>query len=303
MLEFERETVKITSREPGVTLDTWYYKPFVAPPYPLVVAGHGMTVIKEAGLATFGEHWASKAGFASLIFDYRGFGDSDGVPRNVVDLEEQFQDYRSVIEWARQRPELFRLDKIVVMGSALSGLSVLRLVTEDSALAGGMAHSPMLDGYATLTSLEFNPRLVLMAMIDKVKAILGLSPLFIKAVGRPGEFAMLNTKSALPGFEAMFAQGRVPFSDAPNLIAPRVSFQIMSARPNLQLKEAKSHVLIVASQDDDLIPTKIAREVAASAPNVVTLIETPGGHFDIMSGGRGFEKNINAHIDFLRGLL
>lgn len=105
-----------------------------------------MTVIKDAGLAAFGERWASEAAFASLIFDYRFFGDSDGHPRNLVSLDKQLQDYRSVIAWARQRPEIFKNDRIVVMASALSGITVSQLAIEDAALAGMMAHCPMLDG-------------------------------------------------------------------------------------------------------------------------------------------------------------
>lgn len=179
---------------------------------------HSMTVVKEAGLATFGQRWATEAGYASLIFDYRGFGDSDGEPRNLVSLHKQLEDYRSVVQWARQRPELFLNNKIVVMGSALSGLAVANLVLEDSGLAGGMAHSPMLDGklsafyrraannfalsqgYATLNSLEFNPRLIFWALVDTIKSKLGLSPVFVRAVAPPGEFALLNTPSSHQGW-------------------------------------------------------------------------------------------------------
>ena len=105
-----------------------------------------MTLVKQAGLDVFGTRWANDAGYASLILDYRGFGESDGLPRNMVVLKKQLEDYRSVIEWARARPELFQADKIVVMGSALSGLLVSDLVIHDPNLLGGMAHAPMLDG-------------------------------------------------------------------------------------------------------------------------------------------------------------
>lgn len=105
-----------------------------------------MTVIKEAGLGVFGEIWAKEAGFASLIFDYRFFGKSDGYPRNLVVYSKQLEDYKSVLQWARQRPEEFINDKIVVMGSASSAINVANLALSDSGLAGAMAHSPMLDG-------------------------------------------------------------------------------------------------------------------------------------------------------------
>lgn len=174
-------------------------------------------MIKEAGLAAFGERWASDAGYASLIFDYRCFGESDGQPRNLLSLKKQLEDYKAVIDWARQQPELFLNRNFVVMGSALSGLSVAQLALEDPGLAGAMAHSPMLDGkiysatllkllktcflegYATSMSMKFNPRLVFWALIDSVLAKIGLSPLFIKAVGRPDEFAFLATPSSYPG--------------------------------------------------------------------------------------------------------
>lgn len=101
---------------------------------------------KSRWSCTFRRRWATDAGYASLIFDYRGFGDSGGEPRSLVSLEKQYEDYLAVINWARTKSEMFHSDKIVVMGSATSGLSVARLVVEESGLAGGMGHSPLLDG-------------------------------------------------------------------------------------------------------------------------------------------------------------
>lgn len=57
-------------------------------------------------------------------------------------------------------------------------------------------------GYATLTSLPFNARLMFWATIDMIRGKLGLSPIFIKAIGHPGEFAFLNTPSSYPGMSA-----------------------------------------------------------------------------------------------------
>lgn len=50
----------------------------------------------------------------------------------------------------------------------------------------------------------FNPRLLFWATIDQVKGMLGMAPLFIRAVGRPNEFALLNSPSALPGIIVLF---------------------------------------------------------------------------------------------------
>ncbi|KAJ6465893.1 alpha/beta-hydrolase [Mycena vitilis] len=303
MSDFTKETLKIASIENGVALDVWLFKPSGTGPFPLVIAGHGMTVIKDAGLAAFGKRWAVDAQYASLILDYRGFGASDGKPRNFVSLVKQREDYQAVITWARQRPELFLNNNIVLMGSALSGLVVSQLALDDPGLAGVMAHSPTLDGHDTLMAAGFNPRLIFWAIVDKIKSKLGLAPVFVRAVGRPGQLALLTSPSTYPGFTTMFAQGSTPFADAPNLINAGAVFEVMSARPGRQLNNARCPVLIVCAKEDDIIPIEIATRIAQEAKDKVTFVEASGGHFDIMEGGKGFAINISAQIEFLKSLL
>ncbi|KAJ7236914.1 hypothetical protein C8J57DRAFT_128905 [Mycena rebaudengoi] len=101
----------------------------------------------------------------------------------------------------------------------------------------------------------------------------------------------------------MFAQGETPFSLTPNLINPRVVFEIMSARPGRSLSNARCPLLVVTAQNDDIFPTRIADEIAEMAADKLTRVEAPGGHYDIMEGAEGFDVNISAQINFLRGLL
>ncbi|KAJ3729809.1 alpha/beta-hydrolase [Lentinula raphanica] len=280
---FSRETVKIPSISKGVFLDVWFYKPKGTGPFPVVIAGHGLTAVKEAGLDIF---------------------ESGGEPRNLVVYSEQLEDYKSVLQWARQQTHILKSDKIVVMGSATSGITVANLALNDEKLAGAMTHSPVLNGYDTLTSLPFNPRLMFWATIDMIRGKLGLSPIFVKAIGLPGEFAFLNTPSSYPGFVSMFAQGSTPFSCAPNTLTPRLAYELMSsdACPALKLKNLQCKMLIVAARDDDCIPIKIGRNAAAMAPDKITYVELSCGHYDVMHGGLGFDANINAQITFLKNL-
>lgn len=133
--------------------------------------------------------------------------------------------------------------------------------------------------------MPFNPRLFFWVLVDAIKGKLGLSPVFIQAIGRPGEFSFIRTPSAYPGapfrllvqiissadllqgFVAMFAQGRTPFTEAPNLINPRVCLDIMNARPGTLLRKAHAPFLVVVSQEDDMLPVSIGRSVAAGAPD------------------------------------
>jgi acetyl esterase/lipase len=102
-------------------------------------------------MQAFAEHWATDAGCASVLFDYRGFGRSDGAPRNVVSLAAQHEDFCAVLRWVREQPDSFQLDRIVVMGCGAAGLAVARLAAEDERLAGAMMHAPLLDGAASGT--------------------------------------------------------------------------------------------------------------------------------------------------------
>ncbi|KAI0064307.1 alpha/beta-hydrolase [Artomyces pyxidatus] len=298
-----RETVRIQSIETDVFLDVWLYKPSGDGPFPVVVAGPGMTVTKDAGFQGLGKRWAEDAGFASLMLDFRRLGASGGAPRNLLSVHTHLEDYRSVIEWARARPELFRADKIVVFGSAMSALQMAELVVHDGALAGGMAQCPLLDGYATLSSYTPNPRLLFWAGVDYLRGKLGLSPVYVRAVGKPSEFAFLNAPSTYPGFVHMFSHSDTPFDRAPNVLAPRLSFEVMGTRPGLELKHAKCPVLLVQGKEDDLIPFSITSNLAAQAGDHVKLVVSPGGHFDVVEGGKGYEVNLQAQLEFLRALM
>ncbi|EIM79594.1 alpha/beta-hydrolase [Stereum hirsutum FP-91666 SS1] len=295
--------VNVPSRTPGTYLDVACWKPNIPGPFPVIIAGHGMTLTKDAGLKAFAQRWATNAGFASLLMDYRGFGSSGGEPRNLVSLKNQTEDFLSVVEWVKANSDQFRVDKIVVMGSAMSGLNVAELVVRCKDLAGGMAHCPLLDGYATLMSLDPNPRLLFWAAVDCAKSWLGLAPLYVPAVGKPGEFAFINSPTSYTGFTKMYEKGDRPFSEMPNVLAARLAFEVFSARPGLMLKNAKSPMLIVMAEEDDMIPVAITRDVVAKSCGKVEFVAAPGGHYDVMEGGKGFETNISAQVDFLRRLL
>lgn len=103
----------------------------------------------------------------------------------------------------------------------------------------------------------------------------------------------------------MFAQGATPFSKAPNLIAPRIAFDLMATRPGLELKNATCPMLVVMAEDDETQPRSITQSIVDGAegskcysilpctgrlPMIVTteveVVMAPGGHFDMMKGGK-----------------
>lgn len=303
---FNRQIAKIPSVESNTFLDVWLYTPPGHGPFPVVVAGHGFSLCKEAGLAVFGERWASEAGWASLILDYRGFGDSDG-ERNLVIMKNQVQDYLSVISWARSSDNQTRFlqDKIVVMGSAMSGIAVADIITRDDVegIAGGMAHCPLLDAKAVVQSTTPNLRLLFWVTIDWVGSKLGFPPVFVPAIGKPGEFSFLNAPSCVPGFKAMYSKASKTFEQTPNVTCARLVFEMFTTRPGLRLKNLKCPMLVVMPEEDDMIAPEITRNIVGKAVRKIELVTASGGHFDVMEGGKGYETNINAQTAFLKKLM
>lgn len=104
----------------GARLRGWLYLPEGGKGRsPVVVMAHGFSGVKEMYLDAFAEVFAA-AGVAALVFDHRGFGASEGTPRQEVDPWVQIRDYRHAITHATTLPELDGA-RVGVWGSSYSG--------------------------------------------------------------------------------------------------------------------------------------------------------------------------------------
>lgn len=71
-------------------------------PRPIIILCHGFCGIQPILVPAYAEEF-TRAGFTTLTFDYRGFGDSDGERGRLVPAM-QIEDIHSVIVWAKQQP-------------------------------------------------------------------------------------------------------------------------------------------------------------------------------------------------------
>jgi fermentation-respiration switch protein FrsA (DUF1100 family) len=86
---------------------------------PCVVMAHGFGGTRDSGLLRYAEPIA-EAGIDALVFDYRGFGDSGGEPRQLVSFRRQREDYRAAVAAARSLPGVDP-ERIVLSGTSYSG--------------------------------------------------------------------------------------------------------------------------------------------------------------------------------------
>jgi uncharacterized protein len=72
---------------------------------PIIIMTQGLTLLKEHYIPNWGRKFV-EAGYSVLIYDHRGWGSSEGSPRNVVNPMQQAEDYHDAVLFARSLPEI-----------------------------------------------------------------------------------------------------------------------------------------------------------------------------------------------------
>jgi uncharacterized protein len=128
----------------GTTLRGWHYLPDGSGKHPTIVLSHGFSAVKEMYLDKFAEAFA-RAGFASVVYDNRNFGASDGQPRQEIDPWLQIRDYSDAITFA-QSLEQTDPDRIGIWGSSYSGGHVLVVAAIDRRVKCVVSQVPAISG-------------------------------------------------------------------------------------------------------------------------------------------------------------
>ncbi|MFD4325146.1 alpha/beta hydrolase [Nocardioides sp. NPDC058538] len=165
---------------------------------PIVVMAHGFAAIRALRLDAYAARFA-EAGYAVLVFDYRGWGDSAGEPRRVLDIPAQQLDWRAGVAYARSL-EGIDTRRVVAWGSSFGAGHALHLAAEDHDLAAVIAQVPHISGPASMFSVppRLVVRLVAAGIWDQLRALAGREPYRVAAAGYPGEVAMMTSPDAAP---------------------------------------------------------------------------------------------------------
>jgi pimeloyl-ACP methyl ester carboxylesterase len=247
----------------GVRCAAWHYRPVPAParPSPVIVMAHGFGGTRGLRLDAYAERFAA-AGYQVLLFDYRSFGDSDGQPRQVLDIRRQHADWRAAIDHARSLPDVDP-QRIVLWGTSLSGGHVLHLAARDHRLAAVIAQVPHVSGFAASRAVGpvMSLRLGLRGGLDVLRALLKRPPLYIPGSGRPGQVAAMTSDDARPGLERMAAQSSI--EEPPREVAARIILQIALYSPGRTAGRITTPTLVQIGRRDVVTPPGPTRRVAA----------------------------------------
>jgi fermentation-respiration switch protein FrsA (DUF1100 family) len=271
--------------EDGVTLRGWHYVPDgSAGPVPTIVMAHGFSAVKEMYLDRFAEAFAA-AGLASIVFDNRNFGASDGEPRQEIDPWLQVRDYRDAITYAETLAETDP-DRIGIWGSSYSGGHVIVVGAIDRRVKCVVSQVPLASGHE-------NARRLIRA--DNIRAVQGMFDADRRArmAGKPPAMIPVvdenpSAPSALPtpdSWKWFTETGRSRAPSWRNEVTLRSVEMFTEYEPASYISfVSPTPLMMVVALEDILTVADLALAAYQQALEPKRLVTLSGGHFDAYVG-------------------
>ncbi len=271
----------ITFNSKGLRCCGWLYVPEdleVGKEAPAIVMAHGFTAVKEQGLSDFAERFVA-AGFVTLVFDYRYFGDSEGEPRSQVFPLEMVEDYRNAITWVSEQEEVDP-QRIGIWGTSFSGGIVLYVGTFDKRVKAVVAQVP--SALNPESRRAINPErwdsvgdFLLQDRIERYKTG---KVNYMKVVAPEGEPCVLPGKEAFEGYMAIKELG----PNWRNQVTLESMEKIREFDPvGFIHLMAPTALLLIPAEKDSLIPVDSVKETYEKAREHRAISILPTGHFEI----------------------
>jgi pimeloyl-ACP methyl ester carboxylesterase len=252
---------------------------------PVVVMAHGLSGTRRDRLGPFAERFAA-AGITALVFDHRGFGDSDGEP-DLFHPRRQLEDWLAAIGFARSLPAVDP-DRVATFGSSMGGGNALAAAAEDPRIAAAVSQVPFID---ILRQAHRSPaRVVAQAVLAAVRGR------HLPAVGQPDEAAFINAPGGEEGWRHVVAIGE------DSRWRNRISARWLLGRPYRPARHAaRLHCpwLVCVGEADRVAKPGPAIAAARRAPQGELRTYAGVDHFDVYDGPE-HEAIVADEVEFLR---
>jgi dipeptidyl aminopeptidase/acylaminoacyl peptidase len=230
--------------------------------HPAIVQGPGWLGLKDAKLYHRYHQALTDAGYHVLIFDYRGFGDSEG-DRALLLPDRQLEDLVNAVTYLTTRDDV-DADNLGVFGSGgTGGGNAVLLAAVDRRIRCAVAQVPVADGEDWLHRMrrEHEWQDFLGQLRDDARARVNGEP---GITVDPREGIMIATPERKSANVKGDVDGRLP-TDVPL----RCAEAIMRYRPiDVAHKVSPAGLLVIGVEDDAVTPTdhSVALYEAAVAP-------------------------------------
>lgn len=262
---------------------------------PAVVMAHGFGGTKDSGLEPFARRFAA-AGFDVVAFDYRGFGASEGAPRQSLSVRKQIDDYHAAIAATQTLPGV-DASRIALWGVSFSGGHVLRAAAERDDVGAVVALTPLTSGIAVSRSaagsrnIATSLRWTLTGVKSRIAVGRGRAPTMMPLVSPVGGSGALALDGAYEKYTALAGP------TWRNEIDSSIGLQVLGVHTTAAAKKLKCPLLVQIADFDQYVP---AGAVAATAARGRAQVHHyPCDHFDVWPGNAWFEKTVTDQLTFL----
>ncbi|MEW2483489.1 alpha/beta hydrolase [Mycobacterium sp. NPDC049093] len=295
---------ELTFHSAGDRCSAWHFQAagdgFAGPEgRPVVVMAHGFGGTKDSGLQPFAERF-SAAGLDAVAFDYRGFGASEGQPRQSVSVERQMADYGAAIAAAQRLPGVDRR-RVVLWGSSFSGSHVLRVAAQCTDVAAVIGMTPLTSGLAASRAAVAHRdvasalRWTVAGVKSRVAVAAGRQPTLMPLAAKPGEAGALALDGAYESYRAIAGP------TWRNEVDSAIGMELVQIRTGAAAKALKCPVLIQIADFDRFVPANSVMKTAVQARAQVH--HYPCDHFDVWSGHDWFDTAAEDQLSFLNRTL
>ena len=269
---------------------------------PAIIVAGPMTGVKEQVAGLWAERLA-KAGFLTLAFDHRNFGESEGTPRQHEDPAKKIEDLKNAISFLASLPEVDP-SKIGACGISMGGGYVLQLAAWDRRIkAVAIVASGLNLGD---TFLEMIGKEALVKRLEELNAARQKhydtgEVQYIPAVATGGKPAAMTgdepfeyygtSRSWSPGWVNRYTTESIE-----NLM----SFNAVSYAHHV----APTPLLIIHGKNDKYCLPKFAQEVfdKAGEPKEIMWVDTPN-HIDLYDIEKYLEPAVNKTVEWFNKYL
>ncbi|MBY4108216.1 alpha/beta fold hydrolase [Rhodococcus fascians] len=257
-----------------------YYPEFAVGPAPTVIAHSGIGSVAEGiyELAPF----FTEVGLAVLFYDHRGFGYSDGEPRQQIDPWQFGRDMREVITILGDRDDVDE-NRIAPWGISLGGLVSLFVAGTDLRVAAVVASVPPISGWAArqLFPAEALAGLDEAIAADRRAQLAGAAPSMLQTTGRrspDGPPVMFTDEEGIE-----FTAHYLKLPSFRNELTLSSLDRLFEMEVGVYAERIAAPLFMILATDDTVAPVEDAREMFARVRSEKKLAEYPGQHYGILT--------------------
>lgn len=239
-----------------------------------------------------------KAGYAVLAFNYRGFGESEGTPRQFINPFQQVEDWCAAIESVKANSDL--PETIVLWGSSFSGGHVISSAAKVSGISAVLAQVPHCDSRSAFKHVGLKKSLSGLghALMGKVSALFGREHCIAIVADPNSDAAGLS----YPGWKDAYLSMVDSQLRWENKVPARALLSGNGYNPIDTVDQISCPVFIAYGAHDQGI---LMSDVEATAAKIIhcELWKFDGDHFDAYDGGKVNAEVIQRQLAFLKNHL